>query len=62
LNGETSNNSARLVAATLIVNIARLAATALAIPIIAAPPKPIATILRRSTCKATGGCAASGAS
>jgi len=39
LNGETSNNSASLVAATLIINIAKLAATALSILVIATPFK-----------------------
>jgi hypothetical protein len=69
LNGETSNNSASLAAATLTISVARLAAAALAILVAAAPLKPttltilvIATPLRHSAYKATGGCAASSAS
>jgi hypothetical protein len=69
LNGETSNNSTSLIVATLAINIAKLAAAtfviliiatllkliAFAIPIIVAP-------LKRSTCKAIKGRAASSAS
>ena len=54
-NGETSNNSTKLAAVILIINIAKLAAIALAIPVIVAP-------LKRSACKATRGRAASKAS
>jgi len=62
-NSKTSNNSIRLVAAALIVNIARLAAAALAIPVIATPLKlTIITPLKRSAYKAIRGRAASGAS
>jgi hypothetical protein len=68
-NSKTSNNSARLVAAILAINIARLAATALVILIIAAPFKlttlvilVIAAPLKRNACKAIRGCVASGAS
>ena len=68
-NGETSNNSVRLVIATLIVNIARLAATTLTIPVIAAFLRLIAFIvliiaalLRRSAYKAIRGRAASSTS
>ena len=55
LNSKTSNNNIRLAAAALVVNIAKLAAIALAIPVIAAP-------LKRSAYKAIRGCAASSAS
>jgi hypothetical protein len=55
LNSKTSNNNIRLAAAALVVNIAKLAAIALAIPVIVAP-------LKRSACKATRGRAASKAS
>jgi hypothetical protein len=41
-NGETSNNSARLAAATLAISVTRLVATALAIPVIATPFKLVA--------------------
>jgi hypothetical protein len=68
-NGETSNNSASLAAATLAISVARLAAAALAIPIAAAPLKLTALIvlvvaapLKRSACKAIRGRAASSAS
>ena len=68
-NSKTSNNSIRLVAAALIVNIARLAAAALAIPVIATPLKLttliiliIATPFKRSAYKAIRGRAASGTS
>jgi hypothetical protein len=63
LNGKTSNNSIKLAAAMLIINIAKLAATTLAIPIIATPLK-LATIapLKRSAYKATRSCAASNTS
>ena len=69
LNGKTSNNSARLVAATLAISIARLVAATLAVPIAVAPPRlaalailVIAAPLKHSACKAVGGRAASGAS
>jgi hypothetical protein len=55
LNGKTSNNSIRLVAAMLIISVARLAATTLAILVAAIP-------LKRGACRATRGCAASSAS
>jgi hypothetical protein len=55
LNSKTSNNNIRLAAAALVVNIAKLVAIALAIPVIVAP-------LKRSACKATRGRAASKAS
>jgi hypothetical protein len=62
-NGETSNNSIRLVAAILAINIAKLVATTLIILIAAAPLKlAIAAPLKRSAYKAARGCAASGAS
>jgi hypothetical protein len=58
-NGETSNNSARLAAAALIISIARLAVAALVVLIVAIPLKftalaipVIATPLKRSACKA----------
>jgi hypothetical protein len=38
-NSKTSNNSARLIVAALAISVARLAATTLAVPIIAAPLK-----------------------
>jgi len=38
-NGKTSNNGIRLVVATLAIDIAKLAAAALAIPIAATPPR-----------------------
>jgi hypothetical protein len=47
----------------LTISVARLAATALAIPVIAAPLKLTTTTpLKRSACKAARGRAASGAS
>jgi hypothetical protein len=55
LNGETSNNSAKLVAAMLVISIAKLAAIALAIPVAATP-------LKHSAYKAIRGYAASSAS
>jgi hypothetical protein len=59
-NSKTSNNSARLVAAILAINIAKLAAAALAIPVTAAPLKlATATPLKCSACKAIRGRAAS---
>ena len=68
-NGETSNNSIRLAAAALTINITKLAATALAIPIIATPPKLttlivliIATPPKHNAYKAIRGRAASNAS
>ena len=62
-NSKTSNNSIRLVAAALIVNIARLAAAALAIPVKATPLKhTIITHHKSSAYKAIRGRAASGAS
>ena len=58
-NSKISNNSIRLAATTLIINIARLAAIALAIPVIATPLKfitfaipIIAAFLKRSAYKA----------
>jgi hypothetical protein len=62
-NSETSNNSVKLAAATLIVNIARLAAAAFAIPVIVAPFKLITiTPLKRSAYKAIRSYAASSTS
>jgi hypothetical protein len=62
-NSETSNNSIRPAVAMLAISIAKLAATALAVPIIATPPKLITIApLRRNACKAAGSCAASGVS
>jgi hypothetical protein len=62
-NGETSNNSTKLAAAILIINIAKLVATALIIPIAATPPKlTTITPLKRSAYKAIRGRAASSAS
>jgi hypothetical protein len=61
-NNKTNNNSIRLVAATLVVNIAKLVATTLTIPIAAAPLKLTITTLRRSAYKAIRGRAASSAS
>jgi hypothetical protein len=61
-NSETSNNSASLIVATLIISIAKLAATALIISIIATPLKlatlavlVIAAPLKRNTYKAIRG-------
>jgi hypothetical protein len=63
LNSKTSNNSIGLVAAMLVINIARLAATTLAILIIATLFRlTITTPLKRSACKVAGGRAASNAS
>jgi len=69
LNSKTSNNSAGLAAATLIINIAKLVIAALIVPIIAIPLKlttltiPVAAApLKRSTYKAIRGYAASSAS
>jgi hypothetical protein len=56
-NSETSNNSARLVAATFAVNIAKLIAAALALNITAAPPK----LAHVNACKGGEGNAASSA-
>jgi hypothetical protein len=68
-NSETSNNSAKLAAVTLIISIAKLVATALVVPIAATLPKlttlailVIATPLKRDACKAAGSHAASNAS
>jgi hypothetical protein len=68
-NSETSNNSARLAAAALAINIARLAVAALVVLVIAAPFKlitlailVIAAPLRRNAYKAARGRAASSAS
>jgi hypothetical protein len=61
-NGETSNNSIRLAAAMLAINVAKLAAAALAVPVAAAPLKPAATTLKRGAYKAARSCAASSAS
>jgi len=69
LNGETSNNSIKLAAATLAISITKLVATAFAVLVIAAPLKLtafivpiIATPFKRSAYKVTGGCVASSAS
>jgi len=68
-NGETSNNSARLAAATLAISVARLAVAAFIVLIITTPLKPatliipvIATPLKRSAYKVIRGRAASNAS
>jgi hypothetical protein len=63
LNSKTSNNSARLVVAILVVSIARLVATALIILVIATLLK-LATIapLKRNACKAIRSRAANKAS
>jgi hypothetical protein len=68
-NSKTNNNSIRLAAATLIINIAKLAVAAFAILIIATPLKlitfailVIATPLKCNAYKAIRGCAASGTS
>ena len=67
-NSKTSNNSIRLIAAALIINIAKLAATTLIILIIAAPLKLIAlaipiiaALLKCNACKAIRGYVASSA-
>jgi hypothetical protein len=44
-NNKTSNNSIRLVAATLAISVTRLVATTLAIPIIVTPLKLITLII-----------------
>jgi hypothetical protein len=69
LNSKTSNNSARLAAAALAVNIAKLVAIAFAVFIIAIPLKlttfivfVIAAPLKHNAYKAAGGYAASSAS
>jgi hypothetical protein len=63
LNGETSNNSIRLAATMLIISVARLVATTLAIPVIATPLKlAIIAPLKHSACKATRSYIASNAS
>jgi len=46
----------------LAISVTRLAAAALAVPIIAAPPKLATAALRRSACKVARGRAASNAS
>jgi len=68
-NGETSNNSIRLAAATLAISIARLIAAALAVPVAATPLKLIAFAIlviaipfKRNACKAIRSRAASGTS
>jgi hypothetical protein len=68
-NGKTSNNNIRLVAATLAISVARLAATAFAVLVIATPFKLttlavpiIATPLKCNAYKAIRSRAASGAS
>ena len=68
-NSKTSNNSIRLAAAALAVNIARLIATTLAITVAATPLKLITLVvpiialpLKRGACKVAGGRAASGTS
>jgi hypothetical protein len=69
LNSETSNNNIRLIAAMLTINIVKLAAAALVIPIIATPLKLIAFIvfiaaapLKRNAYKAIRSYTASSAS
>jgi hypothetical protein len=63
LNSETSNNSIRLAVAMLAISIARLAAAAFIILVIATPLKlAIATPLKRSACKAIRSRAANSAS
>jgi hypothetical protein len=69
LNGETSNNSASLIVVTLAISIAKLAATILAILVIATPLKLttlailiIAAPLKYNAYKAARGRAASDAS
>jgi phosphoribosylcarboxyaminoimidazole (NCAIR) mutase len=62
-NSETSNNSIRLAVAMLAINIAKLVATDLTIPVIAIPFKLTTTTpLKRSACKAARDCATSNAS
>jgi hypothetical protein len=68
-NSKISNNSARLVAITLIISVAKLAATNFIIPVIATPFKLatlaisiIATPFKHNACKAISGCIASSAS
>jgi hypothetical protein len=68
-NSKTSNNSIRLAAAALAVNIARLIATTLAITVAATPLKLItlaipiiATPFKCNACKAIRDCAANSAS
>jgi hypothetical protein len=62
-NSETNNNSIRLAATMLAINIAKLAAAALAILVIATPLKLITiTPLKRSAYKAIRGCVASSTS
>ena len=68
-NSKIGNNSARLIIATLIINIAKLVAITLIILIIATSLKLItliiliiATPLKRNTYKAIRSCAASNAS
>ena len=62
-NSKTSNNSIRLAAAMLTISIARLAAAALVIPVIATPLKLIAiTPLKRNAYKVARGRVASNAS
>ena len=68
-NSKTSNNSVKLVIATLAISVAKLAATAFAILVIVALLKLTALIipiiaapLKRSACKAARGRAANSAS
>jgi hypothetical protein len=68
-NNKTSNNSIRLIAATLAISVTRLVATTLAIPIIATPLKLttlvipiIAAPFKRNAYKAIRGCIASNTS
>ena len=68
-NNKTSNNSIRLIAATLAISVTRLVATTLAIPIIATPLKLttlaipiIATPFKCNAYKAIRGRAANSAS
>ena len=69
LNSKTSNNSARLVVATLAINIARLVAAAFAVFVAATPFKLAvfavliaATSFKYSAYKAIKGCVANSAS
>jgi hypothetical protein len=62
-NSETSNNSVRLVVAMLAISIARLAAIALAILVVATPFKLITiTPFKRSAYKVAGSRTANSAS
>ena len=62
-NSETSNNSVKLAAAMLAISIAKLAATAFAVLVIATPLKlATITLFKRGAYKAIRGCAASSTS